>query len=86
MKRILQLGACSALLLICLSIALPPGASAADATNGDVIVVPLGKKGSGLRVKGIKLSAISPAKVSGSKLTLPVADVTLPRSVRVNWS
>jgi hypothetical protein len=60
-------------------VALPLGASAADATAGDSVVLPLGKKGAGLRVKGVKLSAIKPAKLSGAKLTLPVADVTLPK-------
>lgn len=60
-------------------LAAASAAPAADATKGDAVVVALGKPGQGLRLKGIKLTAISPATLKGGKLTLPVSDVTLPK-------
>lgn len=59
---------------------LAPAAQAADPTAGDSVTIPLGKKGSGLRVKGVKFRAIKPAKVSRASVSLPVSDVSLPHS------
>lgn len=53
-------------------------ASAVPASQGDEVSIPLGKKGSGLRVPGLKLSAAAPAKLRGSSLVLPVTDITSP--------
>lgn len=51
---------------------------AVPASTGDTVTFPLGKKGSGLRVKGLRLKAIKPAGLSGSRLTLPVTDIVSP--------
>src|SRR5688572_19735105 len=68
------------MITLCASAVLfAPTASAADPTAGDKVVIPLGKKGKGLRVKGVKIRAIKPAKLVGSTVSLPVSTITLPR-------
>jgi hypothetical protein len=54
------------------------GASAAAPTAGDNVTISLGKRAGPLLAKGVSAKAIKPAKLSGSRLTLPVSDVSTP--------
>lgn len=54
-------------------------AQAASPTTGDSLAIPLGSKSSGLRAGGVKLRAISPAKLGAKALTLEVSDVSIPK-------
>lgn len=58
--------------------AFAPTATAADVNPGDAVVVPTGQAGKGLRVKGVRLAAIKPAKVVKGGVKIPVTDLTFP--------
>lgn len=69
------------LAVLCAALTLGgPAATAADPTTGDSLSFPLGKKGSGLRVKGVKVRAMKPSRLVGATVSLPVSDVSLPRN------
>ncbi len=54
-------------------------AQAAAPTAGDSVEIPLGSKSKGLRAGGVKLRAISPARLSSKSLTLTISDVSMPK-------
>lgn len=71
----------SALAVFAALIALTATAAPAGAlttTDSSSVKLPLGSKGEGLRVKGVKLTAVKPAKLAGATLKLPASDLTLP--------
>lgn len=75
----LSLRAVAALsLILACSLLTAKSAMAVPASTGDKVTFPLGNKGSGLRVKGLRLKAVKPAGLSGSRLTLPVTDIVSP--------
>lgn len=73
----LALVALSAIAVL-LFLASPSKSSAADATAGDTVTIPLGGKGKGLRVKGARVTAVKPAKIRGASVVVPVSAVTVP--------
>lgn len=75
--QLLAIGAAAVFIFVA-TCALAGSAGAVPASDGDTLSIPLGKKGSGLRVRGVKIVATSPAKLRGSSLVLPVTDVTSP--------
>lgn len=60
----------------------PSRANAVEATSDSVVEIPLGATGKGLRVKGVKLTALSPAKISKGKLRLKVSDVAVESATK----
>jgi hypothetical protein len=69
----------AAILAVLTLLAIATSAQAAAPTAGDKVVVPLGSKSTGLRAGGVKLRAISPAKLSSKSLTLEISDVSMPK-------
>lgn len=69
----------AAILAVLTLLTVATSAQAAAPTAGDSVVIPLGSKSKGLRAGGVKLRAISPAKLSSKSLTLAISDVSMPR-------
>lgn len=69
----------AAILAVLTMLVVATSAQAAAPTAGDKVVVPLGSKSKGLRAGGVKLRAISPAKLSSKSLTLQISDVSMPK-------
>lgn len=63
---------------VLLFLAWPGKASAAEATAGDTVTIPLGGKGKGLRAKGARVTPVSPATIRGATVVLPVSTITVP--------
>lgn len=72
--------------LICLiagAFAAAP-AGATSATSDSVFEIPLGKSGAGLRAKGVKPRALSPAKLKNGKLRLKVSDIAVSSATKAS--
>ncbi len=75
----LVVAAVCALALMLVMLVSVESASAVPTQKGDRVSISLGKKGKGLRVRGVRIRAIKPAKLRGTRLVLPVSDVASPR-------
>ncbi|MFT4049864.1 MAG: HtaA domain-containing protein [Solirubrobacterales bacterium] len=59
-------------------------ASATSATSDSVVTLALGKSGTGLRAAGVKLSALSPAKLKKSNLSFKVSDISVTSATQAS--
>lgn len=68
----------AALIAAALVLALAPSPAGATATTTDsVVTIPLGKSGAGFRAKGVRVSAISPARIVKNELRLKTSDISV---------
>jgi hypothetical protein len=68
----------AALISACLLLAVGAAPAGATATTTDSVVsIPLGKLGAGFRAKGVKVRAVSPARIAKGQLRLKATDVSV---------
>lgn len=71
-------------LIALLPAALPATASAETPTGDPVITIPLGKSGSGLRAKGVKVTAFGGGVIRSGSVGLLVNDISVGSASRIN--
>lgn len=71
------------LVAVCvLALTLAASAGAAMPTTGDHVTFDFGRQGSRLWAGGVRTTTLKPATLKGTRLTLPVSDVAIPRVSR----
>jgi hypothetical protein len=75
----------AALIAACLLLGFSATSAGATATTTDSVVsIPLGKLGAGFRAKGVRVRAVSPAKIAKGELRLKATDIAVSSATSAN--